>query len=89
MKELIKKAHDKGLWLHYRNATSPGILLFSPGELLVEIETETSDDFLRPSSWELVSPGDYIRELKNRRVAIQNEILALLARVAKEKNSMF
>ena len=89
MKELIKKAHDKGLWLHYRNATSPSLLLFSPGELLAEIETEKSDDFLRPGSWEMVSPGDYIRELKTRLDAIQNEILALLARVDKEKNSMF
>ena len=89
MKKLIKKAHDSGMWLHYKNATSPSLLLFSPGELLVEIETETRDDFLRPGSWEMVSPGDYIRELKTRRVAIQNEILALLARIAKEKNSMF
>jgi len=89
VKALIKKAHDSGLWLHYRNATAPGILLFSPGELLAAIETENSEDFLRPGSWELVSPEEYMHTLKNRLDAIQNEILALLARVAKEKNSMF
>ena len=89
MKALIKKAHDSGLWLHYRNATSPSLLLFSPGELLAEIETENSEDFLRPGSWELVSPEEYMHTLKNRLDAIQNEILALLARIAKEKNSMF